>query len=490
MKQTFKPLRWIVIAVAVLLVTFVSLQMINGHLVEDIGWGEFLLTLAKVTAKGLLATILSLLAFDVITHLGMLVFGCLSGYKFLGLNFLDVSLIKRNGIFKLRRRNSPNTLFFGLPLNVDAKKYPYFWLNSSIFIVCLITTIIGVFLLIKFFNHNSDNRIFILTFLFILTIRCAFFVLFELISLSNPSKYAGVGLSTVIKISSDEQFRQLYLHGFQINTLLFEGKRMSQMPANLFEDIPVEIDNSPLDKLYRLQYCQYLIDKEDYEQARVALGDIDCYKSQKLRVGYLLNMLYVELFTSRRPEEIAALCERLTIKELRNQKAFGVLYAIYILFLKDEKEAESVKASYEKHDYIFEHDRVIDAKMINLADELFASGHFVEEPITIEKSKGKRKNNYILFYIIFLVALVTVFLHFSIENGRNKDKQEIKSSSEFIKNEMTKALDSNNCYDLQRILIVSDHFEESINGYSFKDDSYYLLKKQCQERLDELDCVQ
>ena len=289
-------------------------------------------------------------------------------------------------------------------------------------------------------------------------------------------------------ISKDEHVRHVYFLTYQAYTFVCEGYTFTQGPPYLFEDIPVDIYSLNLDKVYRIMYCDHLIWKEDYEQALIALGDKESYDIKKMRELCLSDMLYAELFTYRRLDVIYSLYQELTEKGLRDLYSYGTLYAMNRLFFKNEAAAEKIKKRFERHNFFLETDKDKETRMFNLVDELYASGQYSE--VYFKKpSKKLDQNTMNTYYIITIFSIfVAAFFHYGIEGGINKYKQDINTENNSLKLEMSEALKQNDCHRLKRVLMMDEYFENKLKDKPVDDNSYYILKKQCQERISELDC--
>lgn len=202
----------------------------------------------------------------IIHEVGHLVFGLLTGYKFVSFRVISFTIVREDGKFVSKRFNIPGTAGQCLMMPPEKKdgKYPFVIYNLGGVLMNAIFVAIGIVIAIAIKELNLINLIFILT-------NIAGIIV--VVTNGIPMKIAGIAndghnLVTMIK---DGDARESFYIQLKVNGLLTEGMRMKDMA---YEEIklPEGIDyRNPINFSRIFLVHNYHLDKMDFEKAREVL---------------------------------------------------------------------------------------------------------------------------------------------------------------------------------------------------------------------------
>lgn len=275
---------------------------------------------------------------------GHLIFGLLSGYKFVSFRIYNLIFIKENGKLKLKKFKVHGTAgqCLLMPPKKINNKFPYKLYNLGGIIVNSILCLMA-FICLSLFNMGSFLNIF--SYLIIV-----FNLIFILLN-GIPMKLNGLPNDgyNVFLANKDTLAREGFYLTLKINGLLTEGMRYKDMPHEWFI-LPAEADlSNSLNASIRIQEGYWYYDKMNFKMAKEcyesllkdSVNLIDLYKKE-------LNcmLLFLEIIGECRKERI----EELYTKELKNYvKAMKsmidkqkLLYAYELLVNDNEENAEKI----------------------------------------------------------------------------------------------------------------------------------------------------
>ncbi|OLS02329.1 hypothetical protein [Tissierella creatinophila] len=214
----------------------------------------------------LLIIVLGYLVHIIIHEAGHLVFGLLTGYKFVSFRIGSFTLIREDGMFKWKRFNIPGTAGQCLMMPPEKKdgKFPFVIYNLGGVFMNSIFVAIGIIIAMAIKELNLINLIFILT-------NIAGIIV--VVTNGIPMKIGGVANDghNVISMIKDRHARDSFHLQLKVNGLLTEGMRMKDMAYEELK-LPEGLDyRRPINFSRIFLVYNYHLDKMDFEKAREVL---------------------------------------------------------------------------------------------------------------------------------------------------------------------------------------------------------------------------
>lgn len=290
--------------------------------------------------------------FHIIIHeAGHLIFGLLSGYKFVSFRIGSLTLIKENGKLSLKKFSIPGTAGQCLMMPPEGKEYdcPYFLYNLGGILLNVIVSII--FLIISFvFTLPKFIEI-----IFILSSLLGFSVF-----LTNgiPLKVGGVANDgyNLISLGKDKLARKAFYIQLYANALLYNGVRPKDMPIEWFY-LPEDADfNNSLISSIKLIEGSYYYDRHEFEKAKSCYENL-LNKSPKMMEFYKneinCELLFFEIMGECNREKINNLYSKKLKKYIKTTLPYYItkqrlMYAYTLIYEKDKEKAKNYLLSFNK----------------------------------------------------------------------------------------------------------------------------------------------
>ena len=290
--------------VGFIIIAYINVEVFT-YIVDKLG---FLGIIIGIGVLGLSFVLIFLI--NIIIHeSGHLIFGKLSGYKYVSFRIGPYMIIKDNGRFKIKKYNIKGIIGQCLMRpnsNWNVNDCPYVLYNIGGGLANLITALLSLLLYLLLPHRTYMSGMLI-----------SFFIL-GIISVVNnliPMKISGVPNDgyTIICLNRDKQSRRSFYIQLFINAMLTKGYRLKEMPEWFFEDLGngEELDiNNPWHISLEVLKCNYLHDKREFDQARE--HSINLINSvPNLPSGYknelTCELLFYEIIGLCRQEEIESL---------------------------------------------------------------------------------------------------------------------------------------------------------------------------------------
>ena len=294
---------------------------------------------------------------------GHMIFGLLSGYKFLSFRVFNLMIAKTKEGIKLKKFSLAGTLGQCLmrpPSLAEGEKLPYFMYNIGGVLMNLITAVMCVIVL--FIWRESFWVVMLL-------VELAFMGIF--LGLLNGIPFsvkvmANDGRNIVSMKKSKEAIRGLWLQ-MEVMALISEGVRLKDMPEEWFR-MPSEEDmKDHVAAAIAVLACNRALDKMDFEETKRIGTQIISDNSGALGLHKALisiDLMYCEMVGGNRQDVIDNYMTK-NVKKVQKamSKFLPVLRTQYtreLLCNKDEKTAEAVLVKFEKaaknHPYSIEID--------------------------------------------------------------------------------------------------------------------------------------
>jgi len=231
----------------------------------------------------------------IIHEAGHLVFGLLTGYRFVSFRIFNLILVCEQGKYRLKKFNVPGTggqcLLTTPPCPVS--EIPVVLYNLGGIIANLVVSLLALIPLFAFRNH-----------LYVVTFCIMFIFMGALFFLENgiPMKIGGIGNDgyNLRQLLRHPEKRSFFAIQLQVNALVQNGTRPKDLPDNWFTEFENMDYKDPIQTTTWLMWCSQLIDRGQNEEARIELEK--AMNHQKEIVSLVLNetkceLIYTSLLT-------------------------------------------------------------------------------------------------------------------------------------------------------------------------------------------------
>lgn len=277
---------------------------------------------------------------------GHLVCGLATGYKFVSFRIFNLTFIRLNGKFRLKRFGLAGTGGQCLltPPDKPLQDIPTVLYNLGGVLANLLTAVIAIILLLTIDDMPRLLDIFLII----------FSTVGILIGLMNgiPMKLGGIGndADNMRLLLNDNRTKQALVTQLRVNALVQEGVRLKDMPEEWFHQEETDYRNA-LQATVIIMLASRLLDMEEWETAYNELDEVIAHKKEL--IGLLVmevecELLFTALVTGRKQR-----AEALYTKELENyiRKYKKVVSSkqrqLCALALYREKDATKAKEIYE-----------------------------------------------------------------------------------------------------------------------------------------------
>lgn len=340
--------------------------LIAGKILKNISPGSLALSGADKTAVLITAFVsifVSYLLIIIIHEAGHLVFGLLSGYKYLLFRVGSLTLIKRDNKFEFKKMSIKGTggqCILMPPETSEPEKVPFFLYHAGGGIFNLLTA------LIAFPIAFSISGIIIRTFLLVLGALSLVIGFTNLIPMIIQVPNDGYNIMMMLRKPSE---RVAIYKTLKVNGLLFNGMTLSQIDPEILE-LGSEGFYKGAEKLLK---GQALIDKLDYEDAEKILSEAaNDDKIRYYQLESLSELMFCKIMNSASAEEIEKLYDQELAKFITAAgKTFiskrRLMYAYQLLIRHDAQAAEKEyqAAMKLKDTYPIEGEIISELKLIN-----------------------------------------------------------------------------------------------------------------------------
>lgn len=293
----------------------------------------------------------ALFVVTIIHETGHLVFGLLSGYRFVSFRVGSLMLVKVDNKIRLKKFSIAGTggqCLMSPPDMVD-KKIPFKMYNLGGSLMNLLTSVI--FLVIALLLKNSQP--------FLSAIMQALFILGLVTALTNgiPMRLGAIdndGYNTLSLSKNNEALRSLWVQ-LRATEKMAQDVRLKDMPQEWFYKPTDEAMKNSLIAGMGVFYCNRLIDEHNFEEAKQyikKLLDMDSGIVGIYRSLLTCDLIYCELITNSENLQIESFMDKEQKKLIKamksNPSVIRTEYAIALLFDMDKEKAKKIMDSFEK----------------------------------------------------------------------------------------------------------------------------------------------
>ncbi|MBE5958258.1 MAG: M50 family metallopeptidase [Lachnospiraceae bacterium] len=314
----------------------------------------------------------------VIHEAGHLIFGLISGYDFSSFRVGNIIILKDNGKLKIKKYSIPGTggQCIMLPPKDNGDEIPYVLYNLGGVLINLITAILALIVLLVFGGNaivDAALKLFI-----VVGVACAILngVPMSSSQLDNDGK-------NIITLKKNPKARKAFANTFSIFEKITEGKRLREIPEELFE---IEMEDKIEDSISAsviINKFMRLIDLWKLEEA-MNLGEYILEHVEKI-AGVHKNivkqeMVYCMIMLDYPREKIDEMYKDKELNEYLKMAANMIstprIQYVYSLFVEqDEKKAKKHYDNFYKimKSYPYEVDKKTEEEMLLKAKEHYSN---------------------------------------------------------------------------------------------------------------------
>lgn len=300
---------------------------------------------------GMLATAVSTAILVVSHEAGHLIFGLMSGYKFVSFRIFNLTIIRKDGNFGIKRFSIAGTGGQCLlqPPNKPIEKISTAWYNIGGVLVNIIEVIVAVILMPLFSNAFLSECLFIFILIGVVLI----------IFNGIPMKLGGASNDAynMFALRKNLIAKRGLIDALRINCESQNGRRLKDMPESWFE-VPENIDlKNQLEVSIPLSAASRLVDTMDFHVAQKMFEDMYVFKDSIIPI-YIKEIVCELIFLRMTNGETAKAEELLTpdmkryIDTYRNVMSSKqrILCAIALYLYKDRNKALTIYDSLKSRE--------------------------------------------------------------------------------------------------------------------------------------------
>lgn len=286
------------------------------------------------------------LALHTILHeLGHLIFGLVSGYKFVSFRVGSLTLIKENDKFSFKKLSIPGTIGQALMAPTEGTKtdYPYKLYNWGGIIINIIITIISMALYLS--SESEMVKLLALT----SVVMGAYLIIMNAI----PVEGANTDGTNLVDLNASEDARIALYNMLETNRLFQEGYRPREIPKELLDGEQYKDKNNPLVASMIGNSYSSLLDEGEYVKAFKLLKDTIHSSSVSDLMKLILMFEYSTVAMLLGNYEIANnnLKDKQSLKLSKFNKLKEIVrfnYIYNLLVLKDDETANEYLGKFER----------------------------------------------------------------------------------------------------------------------------------------------
>ena len=355
MKKILKIVFYLILGMGIGLV----ITTLFAVLLTDISLSEFIEKCKSIEISemgvsllvGMLATAVSTAILVVSHEAGHLIFGLMSGYKFVSFRIFNLTIIRKDGNFGIKRFSIAGTGGQCLlqPPNKPIEKISTAWYNIGGVLVNIIEVIVAVILMPLFSNAFLSECLFIFILIGVVLI----------IFNGIPMKLGGASNDAynMFALRKNLIAKRGLIDALRINCESQNGRRLKDMPESWFE-VPENIDlKNQLEVSIPLSAASRLVDTMDFHVAQKMFEDMYVFKDSIIPI-YIKEIVCELIFLRMTNGETAKAEELLTpdmkryIDTYRNVMSSKqrILCAIALYLYKDRNKALTIYDSLKSRE--------------------------------------------------------------------------------------------------------------------------------------------
>lgn len=294
--------------------------------------------------------VLATLAQIVIHEAGHLVFGLLSGYRFSSFRIANIMWVKENGRIKCKRRHIAGTAgqcLMAPPELVEGKLPVVLYnLGGSLMNTAVSLLFLGIYALIPEASLVS-------------AVLPIFAIMGFVMAITNgvPMRTGMVdndGYNALMLTRDREAVRSFWIQ-LKVTELIAGGARLKDMPEEWFVVPSDEKMKNALTAAVGVFACNRLMDAQDFDEADRLMAHM--LETENGMVGLhrslmICDRMYCELISQNRGSVLHEMRSKAQMKFMKSMRNFLTVlrteYAFALLWERDRKKADKIKAQFEK----------------------------------------------------------------------------------------------------------------------------------------------
>ena len=281
---------------------------------------------------------------------GHLIFGLLSGYKFVSFRVGNLTLVKEDDKFAIKKFKIAGTAgqCLMMPGSDNYKECSYVLYNLGGIIMNLITSIL-CFVIYTFIPTNGYIKVVLFT--------MAVVGLLIFVTNGIPMKIGGIANDgyNLISIMKDDLMKYCMHTKLKVNGLLSSGMRIKDMPTTWFElDEKCDYSN-PLITSLKCMEANYYTDKRDFNKAKECCEFLLNYNPKIISLyekELQCDLLFYEIIGNKDENKINKLYTKQLQKYIKATDCYisrkRLMYAYHLFIEKDLKKCEQILKEVEK----------------------------------------------------------------------------------------------------------------------------------------------
>ena len=331
--------------------------------------GEILLSLGGI----LLILFMSVLLQIILHEAGHLLFGWISGYRFLSFRIGSFMWLKKDGGIRFARLKIAGTggqCLMGPP-DLTEGKFPYILYNLGGSIINLLSA--PIFLMLLFLLASGP---FLSVFLIL---AAAIGIVFALMN-GIPLKLAQVNNDgyNVLSLGKNPEALKAFWLQLKVTEQMTKGVRLKDMPDEWFAMPSDKAMKNGIIAAVGVFACNRLMDAMELEKADDTIAELlqmDTGINELHRRLLIVDQVYCELVGKNRQERLSRLLTKQQIRFMKSMKTFpSVLrteYTYALLKENDNKKASKIKDEFEKMGAYYPYPQEIESEreLMELAEQ-------------------------------------------------------------------------------------------------------------------------
>ena len=296
----------------------------------------------------LLTVVLISIYLQLLLHeVGHLVFGLISGYKFVSFRVGKFMIIRSGDRIKLKTYNIVGTGGQCLMMVPSKEKFPYILYNMGGSLGNILVSLVCLAVYFIFNDNIYISSLAIMNF----AISMGFAIINGLPMKINNMPNDGYN---VISLGKNKLARECYKLQLQLNGLITRGVRLKDLPAEWFELPEENLDNFLVCDAACL-ICAYYHDKQDFDKAKELTEYLlkNVSNMPEVRKHELsCELLFYEMIKECRVDEIKKIYDKKLQRYIRQTSNYvsrvRLMYTYELLVNKDEAMAHKQLKKFEK----------------------------------------------------------------------------------------------------------------------------------------------
>lgn len=289
--------------------------------------------------------IISFFANTVLHEAGHMIFGLMTGYKFMSFRILNLTLYKSDEGMKFGKFNVGGTLGQCLMVPPSTQPLPYFWYNFGGVFMNLAVILIACILIGKL-----DMPLIPFEFSIMMLATAAWMFLMNGIPMTLGVPNDG---KNIMVLWRHPEKRKDFYNMLAVASEMYSGKRLYEMPAEWFISSPLTEKSDAMDLSARNLTYSLLVDKMEFDAARQITEEFQVLGKnlpEMFKCEVASDRLFLELATLNRIEVVSELYDKKLQKYIETFSKYSPLKSavLFAYELINNQNPVAAQAHYDK----------------------------------------------------------------------------------------------------------------------------------------------